>query len=310
MIIRKITSCISSMNTADHSRITELAAAGITIGAYATYKIASKIGEEYFDKNIRAGTVFQTLVGSDPDKHPGQRIYAAYKKGDKGKYIGLYGRHLRMMKGEVTAVLNKAATNIKIPSERNAKKIFEQLTASNDGQELRQMVDKMAGVFYTQPALPRKMRDEMTKAETTGKLSDEAFKKYGQQIFNIGLVAHDNAIPGVEAMQQKYYKLLKDAGYNAIGDLNDKRYSGYNAKAPAIIFDMGSVTREAVNKVTDLKIQQEENKLMQQMILGASATAAVGIASSAAVNELTNPTVASAPKQQKQSKYENQKSKK
>lgn len=288
---------------------TILAAAGITVGAYATYKIASKLGEEYFDKTIRPGTVLQTLVGRDPDSHPGQRIYAAYKKGDKGKYVGLYGLQLRQAGGNVKAVLNKATTGLKIPSERNARKIFDKLS-SNEGEALKSMVDKMAPAMVNQPKLPKGMKAALEEATRTGKLSDEAYKKYGQQIFNIGLVLHDNALPGVEKMQNKYYDLLKDAGYSAIRDLNDQRYSGYDSKAPVIVFDVGKIARDTVKNVSDQSIIRENKKAQEAMILGASALTALGYVGGAAAVQAVKPTVAGPSKQYKEEQKKKEQSSK
>lgn len=38
-------------------------------------------------------------------------------------------------------------------------------------------------------------------------------------------------------MDKKFYSKLKSAGYGAIQDINDMKYSKYNAKNPLIVFD-------------------------------------------------------------------------
>ena len=38
-------------------------------------------------------------------------------------------------------------------------------------------------------------------------------------------------------VDQAFYKKLKEAGYGAIQDINDMKFSGYNAKNPLIVFD-------------------------------------------------------------------------
>ena len=45
---------------------------------------------------------------------------------------------------------------------------------------------------------------------------------------------------------KKFYQALKDKGYDGLVDVNDKKYSGYYANNPAIIFNKGKVAIESV----------------------------------------------------------------
>jgi hypothetical protein len=42
---------------------------------------------------------------------------------------------------------------------------------------------------------------------------------------------------GGSGADKKFYNKLKSAGYGAIRDINDMKYSGYNAKNPLIVFN-------------------------------------------------------------------------
>lgn len=52
--------------------------------------------------------------------------------------------------------------------------------------------------------------------------------------FNSGLI--DIKANGSGA-DQKFYSKLKKAGYGAVVDINDQKFSGYNARNPYIVFD-------------------------------------------------------------------------
>ena len=67
----------------------------------------------------------------------------------------------------------------------------------------------------------------------TSKLSNRNIKKMYDN-FNSGLFEIRNSGSGAD---KKFYDKLKSAGYGAIQDINDMKYSGYNARNPLIVFD-------------------------------------------------------------------------
>lgn len=52
---------------------------------------------------------------------------------------------------------------------------------------------------------------------------------------------------------KQFYDKLKASGYGAIQDINDKKYSGYAARKPLIIFDNseGNIAVQSVKKITE-----------------------------------------------------------
>ena len=66
------------------------------------------------------------------------------------------------------------------------------------------------------------------------KLNDYQLRKHGYDLFNILLGDHDKSSAD---NANKFYDVLRKQGVNAIVDVNDKKYSGYNTKAPIIVFD-------------------------------------------------------------------------
>ena len=66
--------------------------------------------------------------------------------------------------------------------------------------------------------------------------------------FNSGLVEMRGS-----GADTKFYNKLKSAGYGAIQDINDMKFSGYNAKNPLIVFDNSkkSIMVKSVKEMTD-----------------------------------------------------------
>lgn len=52
---------------------------------------------------------------------------------------------------------------------------------------------------------------------------------------------------------EPFYNKLKGMGYNGLLDINDQKFSGYNAKNPAIVFDMG---KNATKKVAAMSTEE------------------------------------------------------
>lgn len=79
---------------------------------------------------------------------------------------------------------------------------------------------------------------------------------------------------------------LKDAGYGAIADLNDRKHSGYNAKTATIVFGGSakiSATKKIGQDVVEKTFKVENSKLNRQaLIKGFAPYATAAVAANAA----------------------------
>lgn len=192
-------------------------AAALGVGIYA-YKYA---GRNYLDNVIKAGTTIQTLSDSATRMDAGKAFYTAYTKGDKQKYVGMFGRDaLGGAKYKIEAGVN---SNIKVAGEHNAKKIYKDLMKNNP--EFRQINERSKNQDYTR------------------------FNTYG-------LIGGSEQYQGQHRAQDIFYKELAKKGYGAVADVNDRRNSGFNTHA-AIVFDKSKIT-SASSRATPTRLSNDE----------------------------------------------------
>lgn len=210
------------------------AAATVTVVACVAY---AKQKAYATDKILSKDTEFQRIMKLHPDAViQDGRQYLAYEKGDKSKYKGqLAGSFAKQIKDDKTNekiydVTVKAKQDIKIASEKRARETFEKLYKNDP--EFRKSMSKAAKDAGDELSVSLKNIQEQL---ASGKeLSDKRIKTKAYDLFNVSLA--DNSDEG-KARAQKFYNALKEQGMNAINDMNDKKYSLYNAKAPIITFD-------------------------------------------------------------------------
>lgn len=65
---------------------------------------------------------------------------------------------------------------------------------------------------------------------------------------------------------------LKKKGYDGILDLNDKKYSGYGAKNPVVLFDYKNVGQSSVKKLSEQTVNKEYPQVYNNLLLKAKAT--------------------------------------
>lgn len=71
----------------------------------------------------------------------------------------------------------------------------------------------------------------------------------------------------------KFYNGLKKKGYDGILDLNDKKYSGYGAKNPVVLFDYKNVGQSSVKKLSEQTVNREYPQVYNNLLLKAKAKA-------------------------------------
>ena len=218
------------------------AAAAVTVASCVAY---TKYKGYTSDKIFETNTEFQRIMKLAENAEIRQgRQYLAVDKKDKVKYKGLLGSSFETQikaQNKINEVFNEKAVKeavydvtvknkdtVKVASRKRAEDVFMKLY--NEDSEFRKALQERA----------KETKEDMgflkpfSKKLGEGKLEKHQLRKYGYDIFNTLLVDTDKRS---ESNANKFYDALKKQGMNALEDINDKKYSGYNAKMPIITFD-------------------------------------------------------------------------
>lgn len=221
-----------------------IAIVGATTVAAASAYVVSKQVKDRADGIIKAGTKMQRITG-DPKEDLDRAFYAAYKKPDLAKYKGLYGEQLGARNAHKVSL--EVTKDLKIASRQKAADAFADLYKNDP--EFKEAFKKSNMRLYSHGAAPG--RDAIVK-RAAGEMTDKQLRKVGYDAFNVGLANHD--VNG-RAVAEKFYNKLKQQGYDAVIDINDKRYSGYDAKKPIIVFNKSNKMKVSdVNKMSTEQI--------------------------------------------------------
>ena len=220
------------------------AAAVITVAsavAYAKHKGYTS------DKIIKENSEFQRIMRLDPNAEirKDHRQYLSFDKKDNIKYKGFLGEHFKNQiefENKVRALDDK---------KELADKIYDVTVRNNQEIKIasrKRAEDAFVNLFNKDPEFRKNLMDrakevnnEMGLQQATGKrlfeggkTNDRWVRTKAYDYFN-SLLVDDDAKSASNA--NKFYEALRKQGMNAVVDMNDKKYSGYNAKAPLITFD-------------------------------------------------------------------------
>ena len=244
----------NKMPTAEKVAIGVGIGAAVTIGALAAYKIYSR---DYVDRILKPGMTLQTITTAK-NMDLGKRFYASFEKGDKEIYKGLFGKMQKNANPDkaINAIQMTIIKNTKAASPHNASKIFEKLY--NGDSEFREVVDGMRK-FYMGDGDHSKDR----------KLSSKDIRSTIYNMFNTQLVSDEAGVvqknkygyitksTDIRSIQKKFYDALKEAGYNAVVDINDLKNSRtVRSKSPIIVFDASGIVQSAVHELSDKEIHE------------------------------------------------------
>ena len=205
-------------------------AAAVTVAACAAYVIRKQL-KDRIDGVIKAGESLQRVEMKDTGGKLHDVFYTSKGKHDNKRYEGLLGMVRHKQAGEAYLMKLEANKDIKIASKDKAVKAFGDLY-KNDS-DFRNTVKDHVSQHFT----------GTNKVDTTNLSKKNLRKMYDN--FNSGLVN----MKGTGA-DDKFYNKLKSAGYGAIQDINDMKYSGYKAKNPLIVFgNSGNVSVKSVTKM-------------------------------------------------------------
>jgi hypothetical protein len=179
--------------------------AAMTIGAGALYA-ANKYRKERIDGVIKAGETLQRVEMRDTDSQLHDIFYAAKGKHDKKRYENLLGATRQRQTGHAYMMKLEASSEIKVASKDKCVKTFTDLYRKDS--DFRKYVDSHIAAYR-----PKNYK--------------QAYERFNQALVEMKGRGPD----------KKFYDALKKNGYGAIQDINDMKFSGYNAKNPLIVFD-------------------------------------------------------------------------
>lgn len=228
----------------------------VAVGVVAT-KAATRIGQDFFDKTIKSGTIIQNIGANKDATFEDAPFFAAINNHDKKAYGMLYPNEKRDM--AINALGSsydgiysnqiKVAKDVRMPSVNNARKIFDN-KMENDSSFRKEVLDTIKQTSYGGNA-------DQLYATKSKKLYDR---------FNQALATPEFQSKGIH---NKFYSELEKQGYNTLLDINDTRYSGFKgiAKSPTIFYGKDVVEKVGSTKLSDVDIDENYAKYLTEYSL-------------------------------------------
>ena len=231
--------------------------AGMTVVAAAAY-VGYKHYDNTVDRLIKSGTVLQNM-SNNANRGVSDAFYASFGKHDN-RYLGFYGSQLQKsvnygFSSGVYKTNIKLGDDLRLASPKNAVNVLRR-TMQKDSQFADGVRQSLKGL--SQASLSpnqKKVFDKALKSLNAGKIDNHVY-----EAVNIALVDHT---PRGQSVSSKFYDALKKAGYDAIKDINDSKYSGYNTRNPIIVFNGSAKT--AVDSISSIGKQQIEKQLKAEI---------------------------------------------
>lgn len=221
-------------------------AAAVTITAASAYA-AYKHYDNTVDKIIKSGTKLQN-ISVDDHKGVTDAFYASKHGMDNRKYRGIYGDQLKrgqfgILNNSVYETKMGIKSDLTMASRKNASKVLGDLIDKDPSfaKTLESNLETWDKQLGGSPRQQKVIRDGL-RSLREGKVDSKVY-----EALNTSLTDHST---DGQAVSSKFYKALKDKGYDAIKDVNDSKYSGYKSKNPLIIFN--GAGKVAVDNVREL----------------------------------------------------------
>lgn len=212
----------------------------MTVAAIAGYA-AYKYREKTVDKLIEPGTLLQNIARNDT---VGVRdaFYSSMTEMDNTKYRGMYGQQIQSMGNKVFEKKLSVNSTLKVASEKSATDALSDLVKgdSSYAKALEEHLEKSVG-RYSSPAQENVIRKGLDSIKK-GKVDSKVY-----EALNLSLV--DHTLSTSDTVHKGFYNKLKSLGYDAIMDVNDKKYSGYKTSSPLITFNTAKTTVKSVREV-------------------------------------------------------------
>ena len=255
--------------------------AGLTIAAATAY-VAYKHYDKTVDKIIKAGTEIQN-ISVDSNKGIKDAFYFSTSKVDNMKYRGIFGEHLKNAGNKVYETKFKAIKDLKVASEKSATQALSELVKNDKtyAEKLKYHLENSIG-RYSNDRQNNIIKNAVERLNA-GKIDSKVY-----DALNISLVDHTN--PTASFISKGFYDQLKSKGYDIIGDMNDKKYSGYLASKPMIAFNgADKIVTDRVREVGRSEIEKAKQMGMLDITLK---SVAPSVAAGIGVGALSNKQIA------------------
>lgn len=210
-------------------------AAALTVTACAAYA-ANQYVKNRTGQILESGSLLQRIEMTNTDGKLHDVFYASTGSHDNKRYEGVLGFTRKMQTGQAYMMKLETNKDIKVASKESASKVFGDLY-KNDSDFRDAVKDSVSQHL-----------GGSNKIRNIDDVSDRNLRKMYDN-FNSALI---NIREGGSGADTKFYNKLKSAGYDAIQDINDMKYSGYHAKNPLIVFNnsAGNVMVKSVKELT------------------------------------------------------------
>ena len=259
-----------------------ITAASVALATYGAYRIHDRRSDTYTKKHvdgfIREGESFYTL-SYDPNRTQNtDMFFAAHDKQDRTQYRALFNGKIKspiydengnnIGTGEFYKwqIKNTATSNIAYASEDSGAKSFRKLFKNDDFRDFVTNPERMESAFdatryrFKGYREAKKALDAIRKGDVSDKNLNTVYRMFNYVIPYTGSNVDANDTAAKEAAQKlakdvavqraKLFTDLKNLGYGALLDTNDSLYGGFKANAPLIVFDMDSIEKTDVTRLT------------------------------------------------------------
>lgn len=231
------------------------AAAGVAVTAAVAYGVY-KYREENVDKIINSGVKLQRISPTD-SMGVHDAYYAVFSKNkmDANKYAGIYANQLKTQGAkDVFKKTLEATTKLKMASPKSATGTLQELAKDPSyKKELEKALKKWS--VQAQGDQYNALYKAYTAVEK-GQINKDVYKG-----FNI-ILADQNS-----DLTKKFYSSLRQKGYDAIMDYNDKKYSGYKTNMPVIVLNSANTAVKSVTKLGQDSINSANSKAYADIYL-------------------------------------------
>ena len=249
-------------------------AAALTVTACAAYAVNKHIRDRT-DQIIKSGDLLQRIEMQDTNGKLNDVFYTSKGEHDNKRYEGMLGFTRKQQTGHAYIMQLEATKDVKVASKDKAVKTFGELYKNDP--EFRSQVEGHVRTHFGGTNQVKDIRD----------MSDKNIRKMYDN-FNAALINIRSEGTGAD---KKFYDKLKDAGYGAIQDVNDMKYSGYRSKNPLIVFDNSNnnIMVKSMKEMTDAGdagkytkelgkalVEGEMDKLMSSPVAALTLTGAAG----------------------------------
>lgn len=208
-----------------------VAVGATTMTATAAYVVHKHLKEKC-DSYIKAGDSLQRIeMTGDGKLH--DVFFAAKDKSDKTKYAGMLGKTRVNQVGKAYLMDIGVQGDIKVAGRDKSINVFKKLYDSDI--DFRKAVDGSANT-------------NVHGGNAAGGNIKKLYDNFNSRM--VGTAGKNQAV-------NKYFDALKSEGYGAIKDVNDMKFSGYNAKNPLIVFGQSSnVAVKTMKEMTSSEINK------------------------------------------------------